>query len=57
MYIKEISGSDFEENLDYFTIIDVRSPEEYNNGHVKGAINYPTKKFWIDAMKLMIQIL
>lgn len=39
MYIKEISGSDFEENLDYFTIIDVRSPEEYKNGHVKGAIN------------------
>lgn len=41
MNFKEISGGELEKNLDSYTIYDVRSEEEYSQGHVKGAINIP----------------
>jgi rhodanese-related sulfurtransferase len=28
------------------TIIDVREPEEFSRGHVKGAINIPASELW-----------
>ena len=41
MITKIISGKEVEKNKDYFDIIDVRTKEEYDMGHVKGAINIP----------------
>ena len=41
MYFNEISGKNLEQNLDAYSIFDVRSREEYSWGHVKGAINIP----------------
>ena len=44
MNIKEISGKDLEKLDDSYRIIDVRSKEEYKNGHIKNAINIPLDK-------------
>ena len=41
MYFKQIKGKDLEDNLEYFNIVDVRTKEEFDQGHVKGAINIP----------------
>lgn len=41
MYYKQIEGEVLEENLEYFNIIDVRSKEEFADGHIKNAINIP----------------
>lgn len=41
MEYKFISGNELENNLEKYFIIDVRTREEYNNGHVPGSINIP----------------
>lgn len=41
MTIKEISGKDLEKLDDSYKIIDVRTKEEYKEGHIKNAINIP----------------
>ena len=41
MTIKEISGDDLLKLDDSYKIIDVRTYEEYKNGHIKNAINIP----------------
>lgn len=35
MYFKQIEGKDLEENLEYFNVLDVRTKEEFDNGHIK----------------------
>ena len=44
MTIKEISGNDLLRLDDSYKIIDVRTEEEYKNGHIKNAINVPLDK-------------
>ena len=44
MTIKEITGKELLELDDSYKIIDVRSEEEYKNGHIKNAINIPLEK-------------
>ena len=44
MHIKEITGDDLLKLDDSYKIIDVRSEEEYKNGHIKNAINIPLNK-------------
>ncbi|WP_297788884.1 rhodanese-like domain-containing protein [uncultured Anaerococcus sp.] len=41
MISKIISGKDVEKNKDAFILVDVRSPEEFKDGHIQGAINIP----------------
>ncbi|BFL72224.1 MULTISPECIES: rhodanese-like domain-containing protein [Anaerococcus] len=41
MYFKQIEGKDLEENLEYFNVLDVRTKEEFDNGHIKNAIHIP----------------
>lgn len=41
MEYKLISGKDLEENLDKYFIIDARTKEEYDQGHIPGSINIP----------------
>lgn len=41
MEYKLISGKDLEDNLDNYFIIDARTKEEYDEGHVPRAINIP----------------
>ena len=41
MEYKFISGNELENNLEEYFIIDVRTREEYDNGHVPGSINIP----------------
>lgn len=41
MEYKFISGNELENNLEKYFIIDVRTREEYDNGHVPGSINIP----------------
>ncbi len=41
MSIKEISGKDLGKLDDSYKIIDVRTEEEYKEGHIKNAINVP----------------
>ena len=41
MNFKEISGRDLENNLDSYIIYDVRSEEEYKDGHINRSINIP----------------
>lgn len=41
MYIREISGQDFELTKDDYQIIDVRTDFEFAAGHVQGAVNIP----------------
>lgn len=41
MINKIISGKDVEKNKDSFILVDVRSPEEFKDGHIQGAINIP----------------
>lgn len=41
MFSKIMSGEDLERNKENFDIIDVRTKEEYEKGHVEGAINIP----------------
>ena len=47
--MKHISIEDFhkvvmEKGEDNVNIVDVRAPEKFNNGHIKGAINLPLSK-------------
>lgn len=35
-----------------YTVIDVREPEEYNSGHVKGSLNIPSAQLMKGAPKL-----
>ena len=52
MTIKEISGEDLL-NLDKsYKIIDVRTEEEYKNGHIKNAINIPLYKIMANDFDL-----
>lgn len=52
MNIKEISGEEVLK-LDYsYKIIDVRSPEEYREGHIKNAINVPLDDILINDFDL-----
>lgn len=44
MNIKEISGRDLLKLDPTYKIIDVRTEEEYKNGHIKNAINIPLDK-------------
>ena len=44
MTIKEISGDDLLKLDASYKIIDVRSEEEYKNGHIKNSINIPLDK-------------
>ncbi|MCW6702285.1 rhodanese-like domain-containing protein [Anaerococcus sp. NML200537] len=44
MHIKEITGDDLLKLDDSYKIIDVRSEEEYKNGHIKNSINIPLDK-------------
>lgn len=44
MNINEISGDDLLKLDDSYKIIDVRTEEEYKNGHIKNAINVPLDK-------------
>lgn len=44
MDIKAISGDDLLELEPTYKIIDVRTEEEYKNGHIKNAINIPLDK-------------
>lgn len=44
MTIKEISGDDLLKLDASYKIIDVRSEEEYKNGHIKNSINMPLDK-------------
>ena len=41
MYFTQIEGKDLEENLEYFNVLDVRTKEEFDNGHIKNAIHIP----------------
>ena len=41
MYIREISGQEFEMKKDDYQIIDVRTDFEFSLGHVEGARNIP----------------
>lgn len=41
MINKVISGKEVEKNKDAFDLVDVRTVEEFNNGHIEGAINIP----------------
>lgn len=41
MEYKLISGKDLEDNLENYFIIDARTKEEYDEGHVPGSINIP----------------
>lgn len=41
MISKIISGKDVEKNKYAFILVDVRSPEEFKDGHIQGAINIP----------------
>lgn len=52
MTIKEIPGEDLL-NLDKsYKIIDVRTEEEYKNGHIKNAINIPLDKIMANDFDL-----
>lgn len=44
MSMNEISGDDLLKLDDSYKIIDVRTEEEYKNGHIKNAINVPLDK-------------
>ena len=44
MTIKEISGDELLKLDASYKIIDVRSEEEYKNGHIKNSINMPLDK-------------
>lgn len=44
MNIREITGDELLKLDDSYKIIDVRSEEEYKNGHIKNAINIPLDK-------------
>lgn len=44
MTIKEISGNDLLRLDDSYKIIDVRTEEEFKNGHIKNAVNVPLDK-------------
>jgi len=44
MYFKQIEGKDLEENLEYFNVLDVRTKEEFDSGHIKNAIHIPYDK-------------
>lgn len=44
MSMNEISGDDLLKLDDSYKIIDVRTEEEYKNGHIKTAINVPLDK-------------
>ena len=44
MNIREITGDELLKLDNSYKIIDVRSEEEYNNGHIKNAINIPLDK-------------
>ena len=44
MYFTQIEGKDLEENLEYFNVLDVRTKEEFDSGHIKNAIHIPYDK-------------
>lgn len=52
MTIKEISGDDLLKLDDSYKIIDVRTSEEYKNGHIKNAINIPLDRIMEDDFNL-----
>ena len=52
MTIKEITGEELLELDDSYKIIDVRSEEEYKNGHIKNAINIPLDKIMANDFHL-----
>lgn len=41
--IRQVSPSEAVELLDTYTVIDVRTPEEFATGHIAGAINIPVE--------------
>jgi len=52
--IKQISALEFKENSKNNSVIDIRTPQEYNQGHIEGAvnINYYDKTFLEQVAKL-----
>lgn len=52
--IKRISALEFKENSEGQTIVDIRTPREFNQGYIKGAINinYYDKTFLEEITKL-----
>lgn len=52
MTIKEISGEDLLKLDPTYKIIDVRTEDEYKNGHIKNAINIPLDKIMENEFNL-----
>jgi len=52
--IKQISALEFKENSKNNSVIDIRTPQEYSQGHIEGAvnINYYDKTFLEQVAKL-----
>ena len=42
---KDLEPKYINQNLDHYTIIDVREEFEYSEGHLKGAVNVPLSTF------------
>lgn len=52
MTIKEITGEELLELDDSYKIIDVRTEEEYKDGHIKNSINIPLDKIMTNDFDL-----
>lgn len=51
--MKTISTAELADHLNEYRIFDVRTPEEYAEGHIPGAINRPLAdlKSWVDEVE------
>jgi rhodanese-related sulfurtransferase len=51
-YLKTLTEDEFKENLRKVQLIDVREPQEYENGHILGARNIPLSQLKMRLIEL-----